>query len=209
MKLLFSICALHTMALMTPGPDLFLTLKNTLQFGKKSGIISAIGFGLGILCHCVFSSLSVFFLVSIFSEIKLLLTYLGALYLLWLSLSSWYHTYYHFKESQFDANLHSGSKKLILTLGEAFFTNLLNPKAALFIFGLISSLTIKNLKAVSSITIGICLFLLTILWFSMIATIFDNPKIRLSYFKFEKNINYLFSLIFFLFAISLILNQSL
>jgi threonine efflux protein len=206
MKLLFGIWSLHFVALISPGPDFMLTLKNTLKFGKVGGILGAFGFGLGILTHCLLSISGVYLFLTQFYLAKSILNYFGAIYLIWIGLR---HLFLFLKiNSNPEDKVIDDCKepKKINSFLEAFFTNLFNPKAGIFILSLFSSLAPRNLDLENQIIISLGIIFLTIIWFSLVALFFDQEKIRMKYYQLEPIINFLFSFVFILFGLGLLIN---
>lgn len=197
-KLVSTLLGIHFMALISPGPDLVLTLRNTVNFGMKSGILSAFGFGTGILMH----SLLALVIIQGFGEFpKEYVTYLGlpgCLYLIYLGLKSWPR-----KEQTLiaDTELAKPSKAPYL---EGFFTNLLNPKASLFTIGLITTQLRPDTAWATKLSLIVGIVMLTIIWFSFVAIVLSRPKIRVQYFRLSQSINYLFSIVFIVFGVMLI-----
>ena len=78
------ICALGAMS---PGPSLAIVLRNTIKGGKKQGVLTGIGHGLGI---CIYAGLVVAGLTIVLvtnPQLKAVINYAGAILLVWLGLS--------------------------------------------------------------------------------------------------------------------------
>ena len=80
LALLATICGLHTLAVISPGPDFLMAVKNSLTYSRRTGVYTAIGFALGIATHLLYCVTGLAFVISksilLFSVIK----YLGALH---------------------------------------------------------------------------------------------------------------------------------
>ena len=78
------ICSLGAMS---PGPSLAIVLRNTIKGGKKQGVLTGIGHGLGI---CIYAGLVVTGVtIALLSSPRLeaVINYAGAILLVWLGLS--------------------------------------------------------------------------------------------------------------------------
>jgi len=51
--LVVSIAFMLLLALIIPGPDFFMVIKQSLQYSRKTGVYTAIGLGGGIALHIV------------------------------------------------------------------------------------------------------------------------------------------------------------
>ena len=49
--LILTISGIHLLALISPGPDFVMVVKNSIQYSRKIGIFTSIGFSIGILVH--------------------------------------------------------------------------------------------------------------------------------------------------------------
>lgn len=77
-----ALAQVHFLAVVSPGPDLAITTANSVRYGRKVGILTAIGIGCGISIHVIYSLTGLSFLQHhpiLFSLIRLV----GAGYLLY------------------------------------------------------------------------------------------------------------------------------
>jgi len=83
-----TVAIIHLLAVMSPGPDFVMIMRNSLLYSRKTGIYSAIGLGAGIAVHVTYSLIGIGFIISksvlLFSIIKLL----GAGYLVYVGYKS-------------------------------------------------------------------------------------------------------------------------
>ncbi len=49
--LITGVILIHLLALISPGPDFIVAVKNSISYSRKTGVFTAIGFGLGIMVH--------------------------------------------------------------------------------------------------------------------------------------------------------------
>ena len=124
--LLFIVAALSINLI--PGPDVIYIVTNTMKGKMKSGIKASLGLGTGYLLHTLAAvlGLSTIILSSafLFSVVK----YLGAMYLLYLGISSIIRCYHN--------NASIGVKTITKQNSNVFqqgvIVSILNPKVALF-----------------------------------------------------------------------------
>ncbi len=207
LALLAAICGLHTLALISPGPDFLLALKNSLTYSRRTGIYTAVGFALGIATHLLYCVTGLAFVISrsilLFSVIK----YLGAAYLVYIGIKSLMS-----KPSQQPTALgeiNHQIKKPDITPFQAiksgYLTNLLNPKATLFMLS-IFTLVIKPETPIAVLIAGSAYMILaTAAWFSLVAVFFSQKRIQNVYRRFEKAISRTFGGLLMLLGIRLAL----
>ena len=164
----------HLIAVVSPGPDFILCVQNSLTSTRKVGIATAVGFGAGICVHIAYCLAGIGALIAssilLFNTLKIA----GGLYLMYIGFCS--------LMSKTGAPTSIETTQKTLTIFQAFrmgfFTNALNPKATLFFLSIYSVLiTPSTPKVVIGFVSGI--FVLdTILWFSIVATILTEARLR-------------------------------
>lgn len=127
---IISILIITGIAIISPGPDFAMTLRNSLRYGRTSGLFTALGIACGISVHITYTVFGLSYLllenVWILNSMKIL----GACYLAWIGISSFFPK----AEGQTET-IHSrpqGSLTTITAFKTGFLSNALNPKTALF-----------------------------------------------------------------------------
>uniref|UniRef100_UPI002B248BFD LysE family translocator n=1 Tax=Aliarcobacter butzleri TaxID=28197 RepID=UPI002B248BFD len=85
---LFLIATTIQIALMSPGPDFMVTLRQTINYGKKYAYFSSLGIGAAILVHVGYTLLGVGLILKNFPYFLDIVRILGALYLIYLGYGS-------------------------------------------------------------------------------------------------------------------------
>lgn len=131
---IFFLAAL-TLAVM-PGPGMLYVLARTLRGGKREGILSTLGTGLGGLVHTIAAALGISALLSTSALAFSLVKWLGALYLIYLGIRT-------LIERQ-----HGGQTPTAPVKNSAFrqgiVTEVLNPKTAIFFLAFIPQFVTPN-----------------------------------------------------------------
>jgi threonine/homoserine/homoserine lactone efflux protein len=192
--LITTMCLLHFLALITPGPDFFLTLRNSLSFGRQIGVATAFGFGAGIFLHlsyCIAGVAVILVKMSWFPYMK----FIAATYLIWMGISSLLALKKHTPVSS-KVNTETGPKSMFRGFLDGLVTNLFNPKAVFFLMGLFTTVVTPQSDRFSIYLAGVGIVALTIIWFILVAIVFGNINIRKFYFKAERAMTALFALFF-------------
>lgn len=203
--ILLTILGAHLLAVISPGPDFVMAVKNSLSYSRRIGIWTAVGFGLGIMVHIIYSLAGLALIISqsilIFNVIK----YMGAGYLIYIGLKSLLSKKSHI-------NIHDQQKKKEISKWQAikmgFLTNALNPKATLFFLSLftliISPDTPNSILAIASVMMVID----TILWFSLVAIFFTQKAIRQGFDRFQGLFNKTFGGLLVLLGVKVALSDN-
>ncbi|RED46134.1 LysE family translocator [Aestuariispira insulae] len=110
----------------TPGADMIFVLATALAQGRRTGMVAALGIGVGGLGHTAAATVGLSALLSLSAEAFTLLKIIGAAYLVWLAVQ----TLRGSGGLSFADGRPVRKKKRIFL--DAALVNLLNPKVALF-----------------------------------------------------------------------------
>ena len=113
---------------LTPGNDTIFILTKSIGQGKKAGIISTLGIGTGSIVHTLLAAFGLSIIIAKSLLLFNIIKYLGAAYLLYIG--------YKMLTNKIPLNTlgikHAKSVDYLKIYRDGFFTNLLNPKVALF-----------------------------------------------------------------------------
>lgn len=186
LALIGTVTVIHFLALISPGPDFIMCVRNSLTYSRKTGIWTAVGFGAGISIHIFYCLAGLALVISqsivVFNAIKLL----GAAYLVYIGIKSILS-----KSSKIE--IHAQHKKADISALEAikigFLTNALNPKATLFFLSLFTLVISPETPGTTLAILSTIMVLDTILWFSLVATFMTQQKVRSLFEKYQDTFN--------------------
>tara|TARA_R110001592_G_scaffold298362_1_gene569101 strand:+ start:102101 stop:102748 length:648 start_codon:yes stop_codon:yes gene_type:complete len=168
------VAAVHLLAVMSPGPDFAVVIRNSVSAGRKAGVLTALGVGSGICLHVGYSLLGIGLIVSQSAWLFNMLKVLAAGYLLYIgfrALSS-----QPVKPGAVAIQDKTLSSSKAFTNG--FITNGLNPKATLFFLSLFTVVISPQTPITVQAGYGIYLALATAAWFCMVAAVFSHSRVR-------------------------------
>jgi RhtB (resistance to homoserine/threonine) family protein len=177
-----TITLIHLLAVISPGPDFIVSVKNSLTYSRKIGIWTAVGFGLGITIHIFYSLAGLALVISksilLFNIIKLL----GAAYLIYIGVQSLLS-----KSSKLDIgnNIEKEEISIFSAIKIGFLTNVLNPKATLFFLSLFTFIISPGTPLSVLLIASAIMVINTFLWFSFVATVMTQNKIRSLFERFQ------------------------
>lgn len=181
-----TVAIIHLLAVISPGPDFAMTVKNSLSFGRKAGIYTAIGMGLGIGIHVIYSLIGIGFIISQSIIIFNIIKYLGAAYLIYIGIKSLRSKPSNALEYEIDNNKKNLSN--IEALYAGFLTNVLNPKATLFFLSLFTQVINPETPLFIQTLYGAEMMIATAVWFSVLATFFSHKVFRNKIIKIKHHI---------------------
>lgn len=195
LALVGTVTAVHLLAVISPGPDFLMAVRNSLAYSRRAGLWTAVGFGAGIAVHIAYSLAGLALVISksvfLFNGIKLL----GALYLVYMGIRSLLsraaplEAAPESRRADLDDPADPADLSALAALRMGFLTNVLNPKATLFFLSLftlvISPVTPGPVLAV----ISVILVGNTILWFSLVAVFMTQARVRAAFGRWQNVFN--------------------
>lgn len=162
-------------ALLSPGPDFAMILKQSVSYGKRASIFSSIGIGLGVSVHVVYTLLGIGLIISKSIVLFNIVKYLGAVYLIYLGFMSLKSKGMKLQNTQI-AQKENMSDFKSFSIG--FLCNALNPKATLFFLSMFTVvISIDTPMYIQAIYGLFCMFA-TIIWFVCLSLFLSHKKVR-------------------------------
>ncbi|MGB0806958.1 MAG: LysE family translocator [Salibacteraceae bacterium] len=180
--LFVSVIGIHLLAVMSPGPDFIMLIRNAITYSRKTGIWTAVGFGLGIGVHVLYSVFGLGFIISKTPLLYDIIKYLGAAYLAYIGIMSLKSTGSHI---EVDETHHKEDISALKALRIGFLTNVLNPKATLFFLSLFTLVVGPNVPIQTLMSLGLILMVNTTLWFCLLAYLVTHSKILPTFEKYQ------------------------
>jgi len=182
LTLIGTVTIIHLLALISPGPDFIVAVKNSLTYSRKVGVFTALGFGLGITIHLFYCVGGLAILISqsiiIFNILKLL----GAGYLIFIGLKTIIS-----KSPAVKINNTSNTSEIsaLKAVEIGFLTNVLNPKATLSLLSLFTIVISPDTPSYILAILCTIMIFSTIIWFTLVSIFFTQKKIRNTYNKIQ------------------------
>ena len=168
-----AVITITLLAVISPGPDFAMVSRNSLLLSRLSGVLTALGIGLGVLVHVSYTLLGVGLLIQqsawLFTTIKLL----GALYLIHLGLKM-------LRTQKPGDFAHSALVPVsdLEALRTGFLTNALNPKTTVFIVSLFIQVVRPDTSLGMQVSYGLFIAVAHIAWFAIVAMCFSAGAVR-------------------------------
>lgn len=191
---------LTTSVLLTfaPGPDILYVLAQSMSFGKKAGIVTALGLVSGVFIHVTLTALGV---AAIIKESPLLfqfIQYAGAAYLLFLA-------YKTLQEDTLILTAENKQKTSFALYRQGFYMSLLNPKLIIFFLAFFPQFINQEQdnQILQIFILGIIFVLQALLIFTLISVFADFFSKNIRNEKFLKGMKYTKAILLFIIALSL------
>jgi len=197
-----------TLAVISPGPDFALILRQACVYGRSSALFSSLGIGSAMLIHV---SYTVWGLGLIIAKSLLwfnLIKWAGVAYLLYLGLKALTSKATPPSLATSESDAQPNRPSILNAYLTGFAINLLNPKAVVFFLSIFSSLVSTTTPVEIKLTYGMIITAVTALWFILVSLFITTLSIRRLFMRLSKWINRASGLVFIGFGVRLIFQKS-
>ncbi|PCI04780.1 MAG: lysine transporter LysE [Flavobacteriaceae bacterium] len=141
-EILFSFITASVVLTLMPGPDIVFVLMQSISFGKKEGILTALGLVSGILVHTTLVAFGVSAVIKQSDNLFLGIKLFGAVYLCYLA----YQVFQSDKGIEMN-RLNAKPASTFKLIQKGFIMNVLNPKVTLFFLAFFPGFLFSNSMA--------------------------------------------------------------
>lgn len=175
------------LALISPGPDFVVAIRNSVLYSRWTGIFTAIGFGLGVAVHCTYVLFGIAALIAQSVLLFNIIKYVGAAYLFYVGFKA-------LKSQGSSPDMIKGLKKgqahddlsMLSALWSGFLTNVLNPKATMFFMAVFAQFIDVNTSMGTQVLYAGTCVMMTILWFSAVSLFLTLSPVKRVFFAISK-----------------------
>ena len=205
LMLFLTVALVHIIALMSPGPDFFFVSQTAVSRSRKEAMMGVLGITCGVMVWAGVALLGLHLIIEKMAWLHTIIMVGGGLYLCWMGYQMLRGA---LKKS--DAPAPEPQVELARS-GRSFLkgllTNLANPKAIIY-FGSVFSLFVgDNVGTGERWGIFLLIVLETLVWFTIVASLFALPAMRRGYQRMAKWIDGIAGTLFAGFGIHLIISR--
>ena len=201
MSLLFTICLLHFVAQLSPGPDVLLIAKSAASTTGQNALKVIAGISAGIVVWVILTLAGFTVLIDQFPWIQQVLMVLGGVFLAkmgWAMLKGGVHSFKHRHQTDDDTNGQVQAKNYFM-LG--LWTNLSNPKTLIYFSSVFSLALSSSASDYLKAQLAVIIPLQTFITFTLLMLLISQPKIKILYQRSGSYIDMMSGGLFLLFAL--------
>jgi len=166
----------HLLAAASPGPDFALVTRQSLLHGRKAGIWASLGISLGLSIHILYSTAGLAAVVAHSVNWMTLIKVVGGSYLIFLGIKGLCAKQRH---EYFKGELHfTRHESSLRHVTAGFFCNALNPKAPIYFLSLFTVVLSPDMPLPTLAIYGCWIMLLQMLWFTTLAFLLTDERVR-------------------------------
>lgn len=166
----------HLLAVMSPGPDFAMVVRQTLAHGRRTGVWTALGIGSGITFHVAWAMFGLGWVAARYPVVLDTLRIGGGAFLLWMGVGALRAR--PAAPVAADAVPAGGEPAAGRSFAVGLLTNLLNAKAMLFFVALCSTVITAGTPGSLRIALGAWMAITTAAWFSLVAWTLGHAGLR-------------------------------
>ncbi|MDC4323515.1 LysE family translocator [Acinetobacter baumannii] len=177
-----TLALIHFMAVILPGPDFVITVRQSVRYGYLIGCLTAIGIGVGISVHVFYTLVGIGFLIQQSEWLMSFIRTAGAAYLVYLG--------WQCLRSQPNPNIEingqtdSDTPSLLKAFTIGFLTNALNPKATIFFLAIFTTIVSTTTPMKVQVFYGVWMCMVNAIWFMVVSVLFAQPIVRKRFLEF-------------------------
>jgi len=200
---LASIMAIFSFAIVAPGADTAMVMRQAIVHGRKAAILTSIGIGVSLMFHVSYTILGLGLIISQSILLFGLLKWLGVAYLVYIGVQS-----LRAGTVSLDAGVGDNRSKPVhqtafrgFALG--FLANALNPKPVFFFLSVFSAVVSHETPAAVKFGYGLVMASCLIAWFVGVSFFLTMPRMRAAFERASKWINRVSGAVFIAFGLKL------
>ncbi|MBD9475503.1 LysE family translocator [Achromobacter sp. ACM01] len=170
---LIAVALITILAVISPGPDFAMVTRNSYLFGRRTGLICALGIALGVQVHVFYTMFGVSLLAHYAQPVLQGIKLAGACYLVYMGWKTF------FNRTQVSRDL--SARPPISdwqALYSGFLTNALNPKTTLFVVSTYTQVVSPGTPLSWQFGYGLFMSLAHWIWFGVVAWSVSSPFLR-------------------------------
>nr|WP_314568923.1 LysE family translocator [uncultured Pseudomonas sp.] len=173
MNELLAVALITVLAVISPGPDFAMVTRNSYAYGRRSGLIAALGIACSVQVHVFYTVFGIAVIITQSPLLFMAMKWLGAGYLIYLGLRSLFNT----SKLALDT-VEGATPSLWSAFRMGFFTNALNPKTMLFVVATYSQVVQAGSSMTTNFAYGLFMSFSHWVWFSIVALFFSSGPLR-------------------------------
>ncbi|UUP17309.1 LysE family translocator [Nitratireductor thuwali] len=175
---LLSLMAIFTFAIVSPGADLAMVMRQSLVNGRRAAILTSIGIGCALLFHVSYTVLGLGLLISQSVYAFNILKWCGVAYLTYIGIQSLRAKPPILETTSAPTDAPAPNQHALKAFLIGFATNALNPKPVFFFLSIFSTVVHIETPAVVKFSYGCVMAAALVAWFVGVSIFMTTPSVR-------------------------------
>ncbi|MCG5481015.1 LysE family translocator [Sinorhizobium alkalisoli] len=193
---LASLMAIFTFAIVSPGADLAMVMRQSLVHGRRPAIITAFGIGASLMFHVTYTILGLGLIISQSIYLFNIVKWCGVAYLIYIGVKALRAGETHIAVETGQPTGAPKGQSALKAFGLGFAANALNPKAVFFFLSIFSTVVSAHTPMAVKFGYGLIMASALILWFVAVSLFMTTPRMRAAFTRASKWIDRASGLVF-------------
>jgi RhtB (resistance to homoserine/threonine) family protein len=183
---LASLMAIFSFAIVSPGADLAMVMRQSLVHGRRQAIITSFGIGASLMFHVTYTILGLGLIISQSIYLFNIVKWCGVAYLIYIGVKA-------LRAGQTEIAVEAGEdagegrgQSPLKAFGLGFAANALNPKAVFFFLSIFSTVVSAHTPIMIKFGYGLVMASALILWFVGVSLFMTTPRMRAVFTRASK-----------------------
>ncbi|WFU47260.1 LysE family translocator [Sinorhizobium terangae] len=182
---LASLMAIFSFAIISPGADLAMVMRQSLVHGRRQAIITSFGIGTSLMFHVTYTILGLGLIISQSIYLFNIVKWCGVAYLVYIGIKA-------LRAGQTEIAVDAGEGRAgseqspAKAFGLGFAANALNPKAVFFFLSIFSTVVNAHTPMMVKFGYGLVMASCLILWFVGVSLFMTTPRMRAAFTRASK-----------------------
>ena len=200
---LASLMAIFAFAIVSPGADLAMVMRQSLVHGRRAAIITAFGIGTALMVHVTYTILGLGLIISQSIYLFNIVKWCGVAYLVYIGIKALRAGRSDLTVAPADAEETKIRQSAVNAFGLGFLANALNPKAVFFFLSIFSTVVHAHTPIPVKFGYGLVMAVSLIAWFVGVALFMTTPRMRAAFSRASQWIDRTSGLVFIALGIKL------
>jgi RhtB (resistance to homoserine/threonine) family protein len=201
---LASLMAIFSFAIVSPGADLAMVMRQSLVHGRRAAIITSFGVGASLMFHVTYTILGLGLIISQSIYLFNIVKWCGVAYLIYIGIKA-------LRAGKTDLSLEAvkgregqkSDQSALRAFGLGFLANALNPKAVFFFLSIFSTVVSAHTPIAVKFGYGLVMATCLIAWFVGVSLFMTTPRMRAAFSRASQWIDRTSGLVFIALGIKL------
>ncbi len=178
---LASLMAIFSFAIVSPGADLAMVMRQSIVNGRRAAIITSFGVGTSLMFHVTYTILGLGLIISQSIYLFNIVKWCGVAYLLYIGIKSLRAGKTDMTVQAEDMGTSGNRQSGLKAFGLGFAANALNPKPVFFFLSIFSTVVGAHTPIPVKFGYGLVMASCLIAWFVGVSLFMTTPKMRAAF----------------------------
>ncbi len=200
---LTSLMAIFSFAIVVPGADTAMVMRQAIVHGRKAAVLTSFGIGTSLMFHVSYTILGLGLVISQSLLLFNIIKWVGAAYLIYIGIQSLRSGNVHIETPGDESVAKAKAQGMFKSFGLGFMANALNPKPVFFFLSIFSTVVSHSTPSGVKFGYGLVMASCLIAWFVGVSFFLTTPTMRAAFERAAKWINRLSGAVFIGFGMKL------